>query len=99
MQPDFAALTEQARQMEQQMRAAHRELERAIVTGHSADGTVTIVASGLGVTKAVRVEPSVFDRRDAVALETAVLQAVRAAADNAERLATSKLGPVEISLS
>lgn len=99
MHPDLDAIAEQARQLEQRMRVAQGELEKAIVTGNSADGLVTVVASGLGTTRAVRVDPAVFDVRDAAALETAILQAVRAAADNAGRLATSKMGAIEINLS
>ncbi|SDT09876.1 YbaB/EbfC family nucleoid-associated protein [Actinoplanes derwentensis] len=99
MQPDFTALAEQARQMQQRMVSAQKELEQSVVTGNSADGLVTVVASGLGRTLAVRVEAAVFDGRDAPALETAILQAIRAAANNAERLAATRMGPIEISLS
>ncbi|BCY07241.1 YbaB/EbfC family nucleoid-associated protein [Actinoplanes sp. L3-i22] len=99
MQPHFTEFAEHARQFEQQMRDAQAELERAVVTGGSADATVTVVADGLGRTRAVRVEPVVFERRDAPALEAAILQAIRAAADNASRLAGARMGPIELHLS
>ncbi|SDT03263.1 hypothetical protein [Actinoplanes derwentensis] len=53
MQPDLTAFAEQARQMQQRTVTAQTELEQSVVT----DGTVTVVASGLGRTLAVRVEP------------------------------------------
>ncbi|MDY7085803.1 MAG: YbaB/EbfC family nucleoid-associated protein [Actinomycetota bacterium] len=89
---------ERAQAFEQQMRDAQGDLERSVVTGRSADGTVTVLATGLGKLQAVRVDPAVFEQRDAEALQEAIAQAVRAAAANAGRLAEQKMGPVEITL-
>ncbi|WP_133879294.1 YbaB/EbfC family nucleoid-associated protein [Paractinoplanes brasiliensis] len=89
---------ERAQAFEQQMRDAQGDLERSVVTGRSADGTVTVLATGLGKLQAVRVDPAVYEQRDAEALQEAIAQAVRAAAANAGRLAEQKMGPVEITL-
>ena len=99
MQPDFQEILAGARAMEQQMRDAQSDLERTVVTGRSADGTVTVLASGMGQLKAVQIDPLVFDGRDVVRLQNAVAEAIRAAAGSAERLAEQTMGPVEINLS
>ncbi len=96
--PDITQFINQAQAFEQKMRDAQGDLEKAIVTGRSADGTVTVVAGGLGQIKGVQVNPVVFERRDAAALQTAIVEAVQAAATNAGRLAEQKMGPVEITL-
>jgi DNA-binding protein YbaB len=56
------------------------------------------MATGLGKVQAVRVDPRVYDQRDPGALQNAVLEAIRAAGSTAEKLATEKMGPVEINL-
>ncbi|AGZ38803.1 hypothetical protein AFR_02570 [Actinoplanes friuliensis DSM 7358] len=98
MQPDFQGFLDNARAFEQQMIDAQSDLERAVVTGRSGDGTVTVLTSGLGQLKAVQVDPRVFDLRDARQLQDAIAEAVRAAAAAAGRLAQQKMGPVEINL-
>ncbi|GID28802.1 hypothetical protein C8E87_8565 [Paractinoplanes brasiliensis] len=96
--PGMEEFFERAQAFEQQMRDAQGDLERSVVTGRSADGTVTVLATGLGKLQAVRVDPAVYEQRDAEALQEAIAQAVRAAAANAGRLAEQKMGPVEITL-
>ncbi|AGL14108.1 YbaB/EbfC family nucleoid-associated protein [Actinoplanes sp. N902-109] len=99
MQPaEMQEFLDHAKAFEQQMRDAQGDLEKAVVTGRSADGSVTVLATGLGKLQAVRVDPGVFDRRDVQALQTAIAEAVQTAADNAGKLATQKMGPVEITL-
>ncbi|NLU79868.1 YbaB/EbfC family nucleoid-associated protein [Micromonospora sp. HNM0581] len=98
MTPELQEFVDHARAFEQSMRDAQDTLARSVVTGRSADGTVTMVVSGLGKLQAVRVDPAVFDQRDPEALQDAIAQAVRAAAESAGALAEQKLGPVEITL-
>lgn len=98
MQPDIQQLFEQAKAFEATMRTAQSDLAKAVVTGRSADGSVTVLATGLGKLQGVRVDPAVFDRRDVGALQTAIAEAVRAAADSAGRLAAERMGPIEITL-
>ena len=96
--PTFQEFIENAQRLEDRMRDAQGELERAIVTGRSQDGTVVVLATGLGRLQAVRVDPKVYDQRDVALLQTAIAEAVRAAGENAGELATEKMGPVEINL-
>lgn len=97
-QPTLEQMVEAGRAFEQHLRTAQANLERALVTGHSEDGTVVVLASGLGQLKAVQVSPAVFDDRDLTALQNAIAQSIRAAAANASALAREKMGPVEINL-
>ena len=96
--PTFQEFVENAQRLEDQMRDAQAELEKAIVTGRSQDATVVVMASGLGKALAVRVDPRVYEQRDTMLLQTAIMQAIQAAGSNAEKLATEKMGPVEINL-
>lgn len=97
-QPTLEEMIEAGRDFERRMRDAETNLAGAVVTGRSADGTVAVLASGLGQLKAVRVSPAVFEDRDVTALQDAILQALHAASANAGALAREKMGAVEINL-
>ena len=96
--PSFQEFMENAQRLEDQMRGAQAELAKAVVTGRSQDATVVVMASGLGRVQAVRVDPVVYERRDAASLQAAIMEAIQAAGENAGKLATEKMGPVEINL-
>lgn len=97
-QPSLEEMMEAGRAYEQQLRAAEASLERALVTGRSQDGTVVVLANGLGKLRAVQVSPSIFEDRDLTAVQNAIAQSIQAAAQNAAALAREKLGPIEINL-
>ncbi|MCM4083575.1 YbaB/EbfC family nucleoid-associated protein [Paractinoplanes hotanensis] len=61
-------------------------LAHASATGRSADGTVTVVVSGFGDVRAVRVDPQALPLTEVEALEVAITQAVSAALDASRRL-------------
>ncbi|WP_018909443.1 YbaB/EbfC family nucleoid-associated protein [Salinispora arenicola] len=98
MQPEMQEFIDNARSFEQAMRTAQADLEKAVVAGRSRDKTVTVLVSGLGRIHTVRVDPGVFDQRDAQALQNAITEAIRAAAEAAGKLAERKMGPIEITL-
>src|SRR5689334_2081413 len=98
MNPEIQQYLDDARALEQRMRAAQSALEQATVEGRSADGTVTVTAGGLGRLRSVQVDPEVFDHRDARRLAAAIAEAVQAAGANARILAEQRLGPIEIAL-
>jgi nucleoid-associated protein EbfC len=89
---------ENAQRLEDRMRKGQSELEKTVVTGRSQDGTVVVMASGLGKLHGVRVDPKVYEQRDVASLQKAIVEAMRKAAENAAVLAAEKMGPVEISL-
>ncbi|SDT56194.1 YbaB/EbfC family nucleoid-associated protein [Actinoplanes derwentensis] len=89
---------ENAQRLEDRMRRGQAELEKAVVTGRSQDGTVAVMATGLGKLHAVRVDPAIYEQHDVASLQNAIMEAMRAAGENASKLATEKMGPVEITL-
>jgi DNA-binding YbaB/EbfC family protein len=98
MQPEMQEFLANAQAFEQRMRDAELSLRRTRVTGRSADGAVTVAATGLGQVQSVEVDPAVFDHRDAHRLATAIAEAIRETAAAARRLAEELMGPVEINL-
>lgn len=98
MQPNMEELIAYGVDLQQQMRTAQDDLARERVTGRSADGTVAVVVTGMGAVQSVEVDPAVFDSRDTPALQTAILEAIRAAAANAGRRASRMMGDLEINL-
>lgn len=96
--PTFGEFIDNARRLEERMRKGQDELEKAVVTGRSQDGTVVAVSTGLGRLQAVRVDPGIYERRDVASLQRAIMEAMRAAGENAAALAAEKMGPVEINL-
>jgi DNA-binding YbaB/EbfC family protein len=95
---DMQEFLDNAKAFEQRMRDAETSLKQAVVTGRSGDGTVAVMASGLGRLKTVQVDPAVFEHRDPQRLATAITEAMQSAAANARRLAEQRMGPVEINL-
>ncbi|UQU64506.1 YbaB/EbfC family nucleoid-associated protein [Couchioplanes caeruleus] len=96
---DFEDIVKTALSYRDQMAAARSELERALITGRSEDGTVTVLCNGMGRVSAVKVDPRVFDERDRDKLQQAILEAIRAAGTNAGNLVGQRMGEVEVSLS
>jgi len=89
----------QVRDFERRFAEAEAALAREKVSGSSKDGTVTLVASGLGVVREARIDPAVFDHRDVEKLQNAFVEALRATAAGASEAASARLGDAEITLS
>ncbi|MEV4703737.1 YbaB/EbfC family nucleoid-associated protein [Actinoplanes sp. NPDC049316] len=96
---NFEDIVKTALSYRDQVAAAQAELERALVTGRSEDGTVTVLCNGMGRVSAVKVDNRVFDERDKGKLQQAILEAIRAAGTNAGNLAGQRMGDVEVNLS
>ena len=103
MQPgqkiDFQDIVKSALSYRENLQNAQAELERALITGRSDDGTVTVLCNGMGKVSAVKVDPRVFDERDQDRLQQAIVQAIRAAGTNAGNAAAQRMGDVQVSLS
>ena len=103
MQPgqkiDFQDIVKSALSYRENLQNAQAELERALITGRSDDGTVTVLCNGMGRVSAVKVDPRVFDERDQDKLQQAIVQAIRAAGTNAGNAAAQRMGDVQVSLS
>ncbi|WP_433385967.1 YbaB/EbfC family nucleoid-associated protein [Actinoplanes sp. CA-142083] len=87
-------IMKQAQKMQQQVAQAQAELAAAEVTGSAGGGLVTVLMTGLGEVKSVRIDPKAVDPDDVETLEDLVLAAVRNAAEEQRELTEAKMGPV-----
>ncbi len=90
--PDLSALLAQAQQMQDTLLAAKEELAAARVTGSAASGLVTATVTGTGSLVSLDILREAVDPDDTETLADMVVAAVRDATDNAEALATERLG-------
>jgi nucleoid-associated protein EbfC len=93
-QLDLSQLMQQAQQMQQQLANAQSELADTKVTGTAGGGLVTATLSGTGEVKAIKIDPSAVDPDDVETLEDLIVAALHAAAEEQQRLAEQKLGPL-----
>jgi DNA-binding YbaB/EbfC family protein len=87
-------IMKQAQKMQQQVAQAQAELAAAEVTGSAGGALVTVLMTGLGEVKSVRIDPKAVDPEDVETLEDLVLAAVRNAAEEQRELTEAKMGPV-----
>ncbi|MFI5892997.1 YbaB/EbfC family nucleoid-associated protein [Actinoplanes sp. NPDC051513] len=87
-------IMKQAQKMQEQVAQAQAELADAEVTGSAGGGLVSVVMTGLGEVKSVRIDPKAVDPDDVETLEDLVLAAVRNAAEEQRELTEAKMGPV-----
>jgi nucleoid-associated protein EbfC len=93
-QPNMQQIMQQAQKMQQQVAQAQAELAAAEVTGSAGGGLVSVVMTGLGEVKSVRIDPKAVDPEDIESLEDLVLAAIRNAAEEQRELTEAKMGPV-----
>src|SRR3954451_25202793 len=92
-QPNMQQIMKQAQKMQQQVAEAQAELAAAEVTGSSGGGLVSVLMTGLGEVKSVRIDPKAVDPDDIESLEALVLAAIRNAAEAQRELTEAKMGP------
>ena len=92
-QPNMQQIMKQAQKMQQQVAQAQAELADAEVTGSAGGSLVTVVMTGLGEVKSVRIDPKAVDPDDVESLEDLVLAAIRNAAEAQRELTEAKMGP------
>jgi DNA-binding YbaB/EbfC family protein len=93
-QPNLQQLMKQAQKMQEQMATAQAELAEAEVTGTAGGGLVTVVVSGTGEVRSVKIDPKAVDPDDVETLEDLVLAAVHNATEAARQLTEQKMGPL-----
>ncbi len=93
-QPNLNQLMKQAQKMQQDLATAQAELAEAEVTGTAGGGLVTVVVSGGGDVKSIKIDPKAVDPEDVETLEDLVLAALHTAAESARKLTEEKMGPV-----
>lgn len=89
----------QLQKMQAEMAKAQQELAEAEVTGQAGNGLVTVVCTGDGAWRSVKINPQAIDPDDPELLEDLVLAALNDAKTTAERLQQERLGPLTAGLS
>jgi DNA-binding YbaB/EbfC family protein len=93
-QPNMQQMLQQVQKMQQEMVAAQEALKDEQVEASAGGGMVTVVVSGEGVVKEIRIAPEAIDPDDPDMLSDLVLAAVNEGLRSAQELAASKLGGV-----
>ena len=91
-QPNMQQIMKQAQKMQAQVAQAQAELAAAELTGSAGGGLVSVVMTGLGEVKSVRIDPKAVDPDDVESLEDLVLAAIRNAAEAQRELTETKMG-------
>ena len=89
---DFNKLMQQAQQMQEQMAKAQEELANETVEASAGGGMVTVVATGAGQIKEIRIAKDAIDPDDPEFLADTVMAAVNEALRSAQTLAESRVG-------
>ena len=92
--PDMQQLLQQAQKMQADYLQAQQELTEATVSASSGGGLVTATVTGAGELTEIKIDPKAVDADDVESLQDLVVAAVRAANDEAKRMAEDKLGPL-----
>ena len=93
-QPNMQQMLKQVQKMQQDMEAAQASLKDERVEASAGGGMVSVVVSGDGVVKEIRIDPQAIDPDDPEMLSDLVLAAVNEGLRSAQELAASKLGGV-----
>jgi nucleoid-associated protein EbfC len=89
---DMNQLFQQVGQMQEQMQKAQAELANETVEATAGGGMVTVVATGSGEIKQIKIDPKAIDPSDPEMLEDMILAGVNEAIRSAQSLMESKLG-------
>ncbi|MGL4306314.1 MAG: YbaB/EbfC family nucleoid-associated protein [Mycobacteriaceae bacterium] len=93
-QPDMSQILAQAQRMQQQLMATQTELAQAEVSGQAGGGLVKAVVTGSGELVALQIDPKIVDPDDVETLQDLIIGALADAQQNAQELASKKLGPL-----
>ena len=85
------ALMQQAKKMQEQLTKAQEELEQAEVVGKAGGEMVTVVMSGKGEIKSVKLDKSAVDPDDVEMLEDLIIVAINDANKKVEELKQEKM--------
>jgi DNA-binding YbaB/EbfC family protein len=92
-QPNMQQIMKQAQKMQQQVAQAQAELAETEVTGTAGGGLVTVVVTGLGEFKSVKIDPKAVDPEDVETLEDLVLAAIHNGSEAVRELTEQKMSP------
>ena len=89
--PDFMGLMKQAAQLQSKMEALQAELDQTEVEGTAGGGMVTVVLSGKGDLKGVKIDPSLLKPGEKEIIEDLLVAAHADARRKAEALLQEKM--------
>ncbi len=87
-------LMKQAQAMQAGMANAQAKLAEKEYTAESAGGKVTATATGDGMIRSIKIDPSVIDPEDADFLEELVLKTVQDALSGAKKMAENEMAKI-----
>ena len=88
---DMGNLLKQAQQMQRELDRAREELRSAKVEGSAGGGAVRVEVNGDGQVQRIHIRPETLETKDAAAIESLVLAAVREGIDKAAALREERL--------
>jgi DNA-binding YbaB/EbfC family protein len=91
---DFSKLAEQAMQMQKEAQRLQEEAGQETVSATAGGGMVTVVATGAGEIKEIRIDPKAIDPDDPEMLGDLVTAAVNEALRAGRDLMASKVGAI-----
>src|SRR3954468_2757859 len=92
-QPNMQQIMKQAQKMQQQVAQAQAELAEAAGVGTAGGGLVTVVVTGLGEFKSIKIDPKAVDPEDIETLEDLVLAAIHNGSEAVRELTEQKMVP------
>lgn len=87
----FGGLLEQARRMQERLKAIQEEAAHRTVEGSAGGGVVTVEVNGLQEVLRVKIDPSVVDPEDTDMLQDLVAAAVNVALQNAREMMSDEM--------
>ncbi|WP_332117699.1 YbaB/EbfC family nucleoid-associated protein [Azorhizobium caulinodans] len=88
---DLMGMMKQAKELQGRMQQVQEELENTEVDGASGGGLVTVRVSAKGVTKSVRIDPSLMKPEEVEILEDLIVAALADARAKAEKVMAEKM--------
>jgi DNA-binding YbaB/EbfC family protein len=93
MMKDMGGLIRQAKEMQEKLKKAQKELEKETVVG-SADGVVEVTMTGSQHVTDVKLDEEKVKTMSADRLQSLIAQAVNDALDRSRKLMAKKIGPL-----
>jgi nucleoid-associated protein EbfC len=94
MMKDMGSLMKQAKQMQEQIKKAQKELEKEMVTGNAGGGAIEITMTGSQKCMNVKLDPIKVKDLSNDRLQSLFLQAVNDALEKSRKLMSKKMGPI-----
>jgi hypothetical protein len=91
---NFGDLMKQAQQLQQRLQEAQERVGAVEAEGQSGGGMVRVTLSGKGMAKAVRIDPSLIDPKEAGLLEDLIVAAINDARAKLDSRMSEEMGKI-----